>query len=335
MTEHDTEIEIYNKYINKTEEELETIIEQINKFETDYYDKESEYRNLYDKSDDIEVKIAELEDELKKREVPNKKKKILYDEIDDRRKQKDIFLKEMEKIYKDLGDNNIKRQKLLQIRHVIENYILQGIAPQKAFTTDPIKHEVSKTVDVPIYKSQIVHKKRTAEETGQDELNQYSVDIYKMYENNQTDDEMYKAMQAYTTIGIEKIHSTNKRYMREYEQYLDEKARMDMRVGRKPTNYHRVVGKVQKYRKEYSFIKRTQPIIEKILKERQQIEMGTDPIKDLEKGTIDIEKLKDLIKTHPSFKDIIGKTELSEMVRTGTADKTSLDNMKEFLNKKI
>ena len=75
MTEHDTEIERYNKYINRTEEELETIIEQINKFETDYYDKESEYRNLYDKSDDIEVKIAELEDELKKREVPNKKKK--------------------------------------------------------------------------------------------------------------------------------------------------------------------------------------------------------------------------------------------------------------------
>ena len=74
MTEHDTEIEIYNKYINKTEEELETIIEQINKFETDYYDKESEYRNLYDKSDDIEVKIAELEDELVKKKMPKEKK---------------------------------------------------------------------------------------------------------------------------------------------------------------------------------------------------------------------------------------------------------------------
>ena len=58
--------------------------------------------------------------------------------------------------------------------------------------------------------------------------------------------------------------------------------------------------------------------------------MGTDPIKDYEKGTIDIEKLKDLIKTHPSFKDIIGKTALSEMVRTGTADKKSLDDMKYF-----
>ena len=73
MTEHDTEIQIHTKYINKTEEELETIIEQINKFETDYYDKESEYRNLYDKSDDIEVKIAELEDELAKKKVPKEK----------------------------------------------------------------------------------------------------------------------------------------------------------------------------------------------------------------------------------------------------------------------
>ena len=91
-----------------------------------------------------------------------------------------------------------------------------------------------------------------------------------MYENHQTDDEMYKTMQTYTTICLEKIHSTNKRYMKEYEQQLDEKARMDMRVGRKPKNYHNVVGLVQKYRKEYAFIKRTQPIVEKILKERNQ-----------------------------------------------------------------
>ena len=59
-------------------------------------------------------------------------------------------------------------------------------------------------------------------------------DIYKMYENHQTDDVMYKAMQAYTTIGLEKINTTNKRYVREYEQHFNEKARMDMGVGRKP-----------------------------------------------------------------------------------------------------
>ena len=92
--------------------------------------------------------------------MPNKKRKILYQEIDDRKMQKDIFVKEKEKIYKDLGDNNIKRQKLLQIRHVIENYILQGVAPQKAFTTvHTTKQEVSTMVDEPIYKSQIVNKK--------------------------------------------------------------------------------------------------------------------------------------------------------------------------------
>ena len=51
--------------------------------------------------------------------------------------------------------------------------------------------------------------------------------------------------------------------MREYEQQLNEKARMDMRVGRKPKNYHSVVGKVQKYKNEYAFVKRTQPIVEK------------------------------------------------------------------------
>ena len=63
-------------------------------------------------------------------------------------------------------------------------------------------------------------------------------------------------MQSYSTAGLEKIHSTNKRCMREYEQYLDEKARMDMRVGRKPKNYERVVRMVRKYKFEYAFFKK-------------------------------------------------------------------------------
>ena len=70
-----------------------------------------------------------------------------------------------------------------------------------------------------------------------------------MYKNHESDDAMYIVMQSYTTIGLEKIHSTNKRYVREYEQHLNEKARMDMRVGRKPKNYHKVVGLVQNIEK--------------------------------------------------------------------------------------
>ena len=102
--------------------------------------------------------------------------------------------------------------------------------------------------------------------TINDELNQYLGDIYKMYESHQSDEAMYRVMQSYSTAGLEKIHSTNKRYMKEYEHHLDEKARMDMRVGRKQKNYNRIVGLVQKYKLEYAFMKRTQPIVEKIVK---------------------------------------------------------------------
>ena len=41
------------------------------------YDKESKYRNLYDKSDNIEVKIAELQDELAKKEGTKRPVKIV------------------------------------------------------------------------------------------------------------------------------------------------------------------------------------------------------------------------------------------------------------------
>ena len=62
------------------------------------------------------------------------------------------------------------------------------------------------------------------------------VDIYDMHKNHESDDAMYRVMQSYTTIGLEKIHNTNKRYVKEYEQHLNEKARMDMRVGSNPKN---------------------------------------------------------------------------------------------------
>jgi len=44
MSEHDTEIQIYNKYSGKSEEELENIIEQINQFENLHIDKEAHYQ---------------------------------------------------------------------------------------------------------------------------------------------------------------------------------------------------------------------------------------------------------------------------------------------------
>ena len=158
----------------------------------------------------------------------------------------------------DLNKVKDKRKQFALARDIIENYILQG---KTLSESEGAVHDVASS------SKEVSEKQQPA--TENDELNQYLGDIYKMYENHQTDDEMYKAMQAYTTIGLEKIHSTNKIYMREYEQHLNEKARMDMRVGRKPKNYHKVVGLVQKYKNEYAFVKRTQLIVEKMLKERQ------------------------------------------------------------------
>ena len=63
---------------------------------------------------------------------------------------------------------------------------------------------------------------------------------------------------------------------------------------------------------------------------KNQLIIGTDPIKELEKGNMDVEKLKSLIKLHPNLKDIVGTTALSEMVRTGTVNKTALDDMEEL-----
>ena len=185
----------------------------------------------------------------------------------------------------------------------------------------------------------VASSSKQASEKAKNELKLYNSYIYKMFLNHSSDDDMYKVMKSYSTEGIKYIIKKNKVTMIDYEENLDKKVMMDMRKGAKRNvEYGDIVYILNKNKDKYSFVKRTQPIVEKILKEKQQIEMGTDPIKemgtapikDYEKGTIDIEKLKDLIKTHPSFKDIIGKTALSEMVRTGKADKQSLDDMKDF-----
>ena len=113
-------------------------------------------------------------------------------------------------------------------------------------------------------------------------------------------------MQSYRPTGLEKIHSTHKTYMKEYEHHLDGKTRMDMSVGRKLKNYNKIVGLEQNYNFEYAFVKGTQPIVQKNIKGKATNRNGHRSYKRLEKGTMDIEKLN-LIKTHPNFKDIIGK----------------------------
>ena len=76
MSEHNTEIQIYNKYSGKSEEELENIIEQINQFENLHIDKEAHYQQKNDEFHDSERDFYELSTEFKKKPTVKKKEQI-------------------------------------------------------------------------------------------------------------------------------------------------------------------------------------------------------------------------------------------------------------------
>ena len=62
----------------------------------------------------------------------------------------------------------------------------------------PTEQQEERTQDKATSSKDITEKIQPS--TGQDELNQYLSDIYKMYESHQTDDAMYRVMQ----LGLEK-----------------------------------------------------------------------------------------------------------------------------------
>ena len=313
-------IKFYNKFAKLSREKLDKILADIQNFE-DQYEQDAQYLEILKAQyNQYERKYGSLIAENKQQNTPQQRKDEIKNEIAVMDGEITSIISDTDKLEKELSQHADQKEKYANIKDVIKNYILRD--------KPLVEVQEKRTEDVATSSKDVLQE--MIPPAGTDESNRYLTDIYNMYLNHQSEDTMYKTMQSYSTAGLEKIRSDNKKYMREYEQHLDEKARMDMRVGRKTKNYSRLVGIVQKYKNEYSFKKRTPPLIEKILKERQQIDIGVDPIKDFEKGTIDIEKLKKLIQTHPNFKDIIGKTALSEMVRTGVADKQSLDAMKDF-----
>ena len=226
---------LYNKLVNQSRKKLEQIVENAADSETKCLDQEGELQILKNDFDTCHNQFENLLFEHVQVNTTNKRKKEIEKEMIPLDVKSKSLIENTSRLENDLNKVKDKRKQFALARDIIENYILQG---KTLSESEGAVHDVASS------SKEVSEKQQPA--TENDELNQYLGDIYKMYENHQTDDEMYKAMQAYTTIGLEKIHSTNKRYMREYEQHLNEKARMDMRVGRKPKNYHKVVGLVQK-----------------------------------------------------------------------------------------
>lgn len=102
---------------------------------------------------------------------------------------------------------------------------------------------------------------------------------------------------------------------------------MDNRTGIKPPKYKTTVNYLEKFKEEYKFYKRTQPIIEKVLKLREKTDTGTTA--DLSK--INSDKLKELIKKCPELKEGISNVLLSELIKKGTVVKKDIDEIKSFI----
>ena len=296
--------------------------------------------------EDIQRRINELRG-MKRNQLEEKELKNLYEKLS-------TLSQEIDETYKperDLAVRILQERSELKSKpsaiasSALASAVLASIASKSKSPAIEPQQEISALFEHPKYThvkpevepqqekstKDVASSSTEVSEKAKNELKLYNSYIYKMFLNYSSDDDMYKVMKSYSTEGIKYIIKNNKVTMIDYEDFLNKKVMKDMRRGAKLTKeYGDIVSYLQKNKDEYTFVKRTQPLLEKILKERQQIEMGTDPIKDYEKGSIDIEKLKELIKTHPSFKDIIGKTALSEMIKTGQADKQSLDDMKEF-----
>ena len=225
---------LYNKLVNQPREKLEQIVEDAADFETKYLDRQDEFISALKENNECTKKYEALLTENTQPSTSKHRKKEIKQEVALLEAKMKQLIENTSRLENDLNKVKDKRKQFALARDIIENYILQG---KTLSESEGAVHVVASS------SKEVSEKQQPA--TENDELNQYLGDIYKMYENHQTDDEMYKAMQAYTTIGLEKIQSTNKRHMREYEHHLNEKARMDIIVGRKPKNYHSVAGKVQ------------------------------------------------------------------------------------------
>ena len=111
--------EIYQEYVDRPREELENIIDQINVEETKYLDKEELKDHLSNEISRIHTEISELKAKQTKRESNTRAKEIdkLSEEWSNKKQQREIIRKELE-------DAQSERFQMMQIKHIIEKFIL-------------------------------------------------------------------------------------------------------------------------------------------------------------------------------------------------------------------
>ena len=320
-----SDVELYEQYKNTPIEELDAVIEEISGEETKYLDMEISLDEIKEKINEKSLKLEEYMKRQEEKESTKTQNKI------DKISNEILYLNEDKRhIEEDLQTALPIRKEILQVKNVIENYILQGIEPsRKVVITNP--RQQYKIIN-PIHEVKTIHQK--IDRTPEEERRIYFDDIYKMFFNQQSDEKIYNTLKSYSTDGLLKIQKINDSSIKGFQELLDSKAKMDMRVGRKPKGYQIIINNIRKYEKTYSFVKKMHPIVYKILNERQRTEQGTEPIQELQElSQYDTEKLRELIKKYPELKNTVSNALLSEIIKTGTINKNNLEKINEFLKK--
>jgi len=179
-----SDVDIYEQYKKTPLEELEKIIKEISDEETRYLDMEISLNDMEDEINEKSIKLTEyMKSEKNQKNIDTISNEILH-------------LKENKRhIEEDLQTALPIRKEILQVKNVIENYILQDIEPsRKVVITNP--QQQYKLIN-PIHEVKTIDQK--IDRTPEEEQRIYFDDIYKMFFNQQTDEKIYNALKSYST----------------------------------------------------------------------------------------------------------------------------------------
>ena len=167
-----SDVELYEQYKNTPIDELDAVIEEISGEETKYLDMEISLDEIKEKINEKSTKLNEYMEKQQKKESEKTQNKI------DKISNEILYLNEDKRhIEEDLQTALPIRKEILQVKNVIENYILQDIEPSRKFViTNP--RQQYKLIN-PIHEVKTIHQKN--DRTPEEEQRIYFDDIYMMF----------------------------------------------------------------------------------------------------------------------------------------------------------
>ena len=160
------------------------------------------------------------------------------------------------------GENAVRK-------YVIEELIAKDLEPvPPATTASALAAQHAAAIASSIHTSKKQKKENIASSSTQIEPISEK-EMYAMFMSNFTDDQIYTEFSKYDTDALRETYKRSADQIKVFDKLVEEKAYFDLRKGRKPKKYASIIASILKYKETYNFLKRTQSVIQKIIKERQ------------------------------------------------------------------